>query len=65
MPERLKEYNEIIRGQEKEGIIEKVESRDIPEIGHVHYIPHREVIKEDRVTTKMRIVYDSKKKGLI
>ena len=27
--------------------------------GTLHYIPHRPVIKEERVTTKIRIVYDA------
>ena len=31
----------------------------IPEVGKTHYIPHREIIKEGRATTKMRIVYDA------
>ena len=60
-PARLKEYNEIIRTQEKVGIIEAVDSY-VPEFGGIHYIPHREVIKEGRNTTKMRIVYDASAK---
>jgi len=27
--------------------------------GTVHYIPHKEVVKEDRTTTKLRVVYDA------
>ena len=66
-PEYLKKYDEIIRNQEKECIIEQVNRCDPKNDGHAHYIPHREVIKEERITTKMRVVYDAsaKRKGLI
>ena len=58
-PEKLKQYDEIIKLQEKEGIIEAV---DPNQIGGRHYIPHREVVKGDRKSTKMRIVYDASAK---
>ena len=59
-PQRLKEYDEIIRKQEEEGIVETVDCLDVPnKPGSVHYIPHREVIREDKDTTKLRIVYDA------
>ena len=32
--------------------------------GTVHYIPHKEVVKEDRATTKLRVVYDASAKAL-
>ena len=32
------------------------------EVGAVHYIPHREVVREERDTTKLRIVYDASAK---
>ena len=55
----MKEYDEIIRKQE-EGIVETVDCLDVPnKPGSVHYIPHREVIREDKDTTKLRIVYDA------
>ena len=61
-PEILDQYDQIIQTQENEGIIESVDPLDVPEIGQTHYIPHREVIKEGRDTTKMRIVYDASAK---
>ena len=61
-PERLKEYDDIIRNQEAERIVETVDRNDVPQVGRVHYIPHREVIRDDKDTTKMRIVYDASAK---
>ena len=55
-PELFKKYDSIIEEQYRNGIIEKV-TQNIEETGSVHYIPHREVIREDRDTTKIRIVY--------
>ena len=47
-PERLKQYDDIIRDQELEGIVEKVDPVIIPKTGRTHYIPHREIIKEKK-----------------
>ena len=47
--------------QQDEGIIENVEN-EIWKAGDVHYIPHREVVRQDRDTTKIRIVYDASAK---
>ena len=27
--------------------------------GHIYYVPHQAVIKEDRATTKLRVVFDA------
>ena len=32
-------------------------------VGNVHYLPHREVVREDKNTTKIRVVYDESAKG--
>ena len=53
----LKKYDDIIKGQEKTGIIEPVNDSEIVKPGEIHYIPQREVVHDDRVTTKVRIVY--------
>ena len=60
-PEILGEYNGIIHEQLKQGIIELVpeEDEESPSFGIVHYLPHREVIRMDKETTKLRIVYDA------
>ena len=64
-PELLNEYNEIISTQEKEGIIETVKDPMVTVPGKTYYIPHREVVREERVTTKTRIVFDvcTRRKG--
>ena len=57
-PEQLVNYDQIVHSQLKEGFIEKVEN-PYRHTGTLHYIPHHPVIKEERVTTKIRIVYDA------
>lgn len=60
-PELFKKYDDIIHKQEEEGIVENVNNK-IYDAGRVHYIPHREVIRPDKDTTKVRIVYDASAK---
>ena len=55
-PKQLMNYDQIIQSQLKEGFIEKVEN-PYCHTGTLHYIPHHPVIKEERVTTKIRIIY--------
>ena len=56
--EQLKRYD-TIKDQERDGVIISVHNREIIRHGEEHYIPHSEVIKEERETTKLRIVYDA------
>ena len=62
-PTILNEYDKVIHDQLKEGVVEIVDKTlDIEqnyEPGHVTYLPHHEVLKEDRTTTKLRVVYDA------
>ena len=44
----------------KLGIIEEVQTQR--DTGQVVYLPHKEVVKEDRSTTKLRIVFDASMK---
>ncbi|EGT36592.1 hypothetical protein CAEBREN_32772 [Caenorhabditis brenneri] len=57
-PEDRKEYHDIITKQLEEGIVEQIplsSKSDGPE----YFIPHRVVVKEDSLTTKLRIVLDA------
>ena len=58
-PEKMQEYDAIIRDQIVKGIVEKVDKlkEGSPEL--VHYLPHHAVIRQDRETTKLRVVYDA------
>ena len=42
-------------------MIERVESRG--DVGEVTYLPHRAVVRENKSTTKVRIVYDASAKN--
>ena len=50
----------IFKSYEQDGIIKLVDHKS--EAGKVHYLPHRPVIRNDRETTKVRIVYDGSAK---
>ena len=53
------EYDKIIKDYLKEDIVEIVPpSEEIVLPGSAHYLPHRAVVKENRETTKVRIVFD-------
>ena len=55
-------YNNIIKDQLSHGIIEKVLNHDL-DIGDVHYLPHRPVRRDKKVTTKVRMVFDASSKS--
>ena len=59
-PELLKRYNEIFIEQKELGVIEEVSESSEP--GKCHYLPHHPVIREDKDTTKVRIVFDGSAK---
>ena len=52
----LQEYDKVIKDQEWKGIVETVDSEVAAK---VHYLPHREVVRSDKQTTKLRIVFDA------
>ena len=54
--ERIEQYNNIIREQRVQRIIEKA---DKPAQGVEFYIPHKPVVQENAEPTKMCIVYDA------
>ena len=59
-PHLLNEYDKIFHEYLKLGIIEEVQTQE--DTGRVVYLPHKEVVKEDRSTTKLRIVFDDSAK---
>ena len=56
-PDILKEYDAVIRDQIEKGIVEEVNDTSETDVGKVHYLPHHAVIRRDKATTKLRIVY--------
>ena len=58
----LKVYDETIKDQLERGIVETVEV-DHKGINQVHYLPHLPVVRSDRSTTKVRVVYDGSAKS--
>ena len=57
-PEILKEYDQTIKDQLEKGIIEVVPSGE-SRSALTHYLPHHAVVRRDKSTTKLRIVYDA------
>ena len=61
-PEILKDYHSVISEQVQRGILERVSEDAHGELGDVHYLPHHPVIRKDKDTTKVRVVYDASAK---
>ena len=57
-PMILREYDAIIRDQLQRGIIEEVNDSSHLTV-KTHYLPHHAVIRQDKKTTKVRVVYDA------
>ena len=53
----LQEYDQVMQEQIKQGIVEKILT-----VEGVHYLPHLPVVRTDRTTTKIRVVYDGSAK---
>ncbi len=58
-PSLLAEYDSIIKEQEKAGIIERVDKSQECETGKTTYLPHHAVVRQNKTTTKVRVVYDA------
>ena len=61
-PSVLKDYDSIIQQQIKLGIVEVVEDPSELTSSRIHYLPHHAVVRKDKDTTKLRIVYDASAK---
>jgi hypothetical protein len=59
-PELLKEYDNVMRQQLETGIIEPVSKPT--EFDSTHYLPHHGVIRREKLTTKVRVVFDGSAK---
>ena len=62
-PKLFAEYNRIIEEQSLQGIISDVDPHAPVQVGRLHYLPHHPVVREDKQTTKVRIVYDASAKS--
>ena len=64
-PDILREYENIIQEQLAAGIIENIPNQSSEDLNDedVHYLPHHGVIRQNRETTKLRIVYDGSAKS--
>ena len=60
-PKYLDEYNRNIEEQLATGIVEEVPPSDKDQ-KNIHYLPHHGVIRKDKATTKLRVVYDGSAK---
>ncbi|XP_045451223.1 uncharacterized protein LOC123660165 [Melitaea cinxia] len=58
---KFDDYNNVLGEWERSGIIEEVPVEEKNKEG-VHYLPHRAVMKESSLTTKLRPVYDASAK---
>ena len=58
-PPVFKEYSRVISKQLASGIVEEVDEDDVGVLGELHYIPHQVVVRLDKKTTKVRVVYDA------
>lgn len=55
---KLNEYDAVIRKQIENGIVEGVSESEPRQVGRLHYLPHDCVIRRDKETARLRIVYD-------
>ena len=60
-PETAEEYDRIIREQIHGGITEEVDGTAEGTAGmdRIHYLPHHPIVKREKTTTKVRVVYDA------
>ena len=52
-------YDAVIREQLEKGIVQTVECPEMTNGNRIHYLPHHAIIRQDKNTTKLRVVYDA------
>ena len=58
-PKLLTDYNNIIQDQLQQGVVEPVPEEEKSQASdRIHYLPHHAVVREDKTTTKVRVVFD-------
>ena len=62
-PVLRQKYNSVLTEMENTGIITEVLPEDKATANPVYYLPHRPVVKESSLTTKVRPVFDASVKG--
>ena len=62
-PALLKVYDALVKDQLSRGIVEVVNKPEEQVSGEIHYVPHHAVIRVDKETTKLRVVYDASARG--
>ena len=55
----LAEYDTVIKDQLNRGIVEVIDNPSSSGHDRVHYLPHHGVVRQDKTTSKLRIVYDA------
>ena len=60
-PDLFKRYNEIIKDQIESRIIQRAPESHI--VGQTHYLPHKSVVRDEKATTKLQIVFDASAKA--
>ena len=58
-PQLLVEYDKVIKDQLEKGVVEIAPAQESLNHDKVHYLPHHGVVRKDRATTKIRVVYDA------
>ena len=58
-PQLLAEYDSVIKDQISKGIVKVVDDPHPSDDGRTHYLPHHGVVREDKATSKLRIVYNA------
>lgn len=61
-PELFASYDAIIQEQLRKGIVQVVDKDKAIEGDRIHYLPHHPVVRKDKDTTKVRVVYDASAK---